>query len=65
MMRRPLDEPGVAEVLDENFVDERVLRQRLNHQHPLVAQQPEDFWDGQHLKQSRILHNAHSQMNKC
>lgn len=63
-MRRPSDEPGIAEVLNQDFVDKRVLRQRLNHHHPLLTQHPQDFWDSKHLKQIQFLCNTHSKMEK-
>lgn len=46
------DQPGVAEVLDEDLVDEVVLRQRLDHHHPLGPQLPQDVWDVQGLKRT-------------
>lgn len=45
-------EPGVAEVLDENLVDEGVLSQGLNHQHSLSTQLQQVLWDIQRLKQT-------------
>lgn len=47
------DEPGVAKVLDEDLVDEAVLRQSLNHHHPLATQIRQNLWDVQRLKHSR------------
>lgn len=44
------DEPGVAEVLDEDFVDEGVLSQSLNQHHSLCSQLQQDFGDIQCLE---------------
>lgn len=45
-------EPGVAEILDENLVDEVVLSKRLDHHHSLSAQLVQDIRDIQRLKQT-------------
>lgn len=44
-------ESGVAQILDEDLVDEAVLSKGLNHHHPLSTQLPQDMWDMQSLKQ--------------
>lgn len=46
---RSSDEPGVAQVLDEDPVDEGVLGQGLNHHHPLITQLGQDGSDLQRL----------------
>lgn len=48
-------QPGVAQVLDENLVDEVVLRKRLDHHHPLRAQLVQDVGDVQGLKETRVF----------
>ena len=39
------DEPGLCEILDEDSVDELVLRHRLHHQHPLLPQVGQNLRD--------------------
>lgn len=53
------DESGVAEVLDEDPVDEGVLRQGLNHHHPLITQLQQDSFDIQYLKQNDLHHETY------
>lgn len=48
-------QPGVAQVLDENLVDEIVLRKRLDHHHPLCAQLVQDVGDVQRLQETKTL----------
>lgn len=54
------DEPGVAEILDQDLVDEVVLSEGLNHHHPLSAQLQQDFWDVQCLKETDRCGDGHS-----
>ena len=44
-----LDEPGVAQELDEHLVDEDVLRDGLHHHHPLLAEHAQNRRDVKHL----------------
>lgn len=39
------DQPGIAEILDEDLVDEGVLRQCLNHAGPLITKHLQILWD--------------------
>lgn len=57
------DQPGVAEVLHEDLVDEAVLGQSLNHYHPLTAQINQDFWDVQWLKQTDVKYERDSSVS--
>ena len=44
-----LDEPGVAQELDEHLVDEDVLRDGLHHHHPLLTEHAQNRRDVEHL----------------
>lgn len=35
------DEPGILQELDEDLVDELVLRDGLDHEHPLLPEEPQ------------------------
>lgn len=41
--------------MDEDFVDEAVLSEGLDHQHPLGAELQKDVWDVQRLEASLHL----------
>lgn len=43
-------ESGVAQIVDENLVDEAVLSKGLDHHHPLGTKLQQDVGDVQHLK---------------
>ena len=38
---RRSDEPGILQELDEDLVDELVLRDGLDHEHPLLPEEPQ------------------------
>lgn len=44
-------EPGVAQIVDEDLVDEAVLREGLDHHHPLSTELQQDVRDVQRLQQ--------------
>lgn len=44
------DEPGVAEELDEDMVDEDVLGDGLDHHHPLLTEHAQNRRDIQDLR---------------
>lgn len=39
--RRRSNEPGILQELDEDLVDELVLRDGLDHEHPLLSEEPQ------------------------
>lgn len=43
-------EPGVAQVVDQDLVDEAVLSEGLDHHHPLSTELQQDVGDVQRLK---------------
>lgn len=47
-------ESGVAQIVDEDLVDEAVLSEGLDHHHPLGAELQQDVGDVQRLKQCSV-----------
>lgn len=51
--RRASNEPGVLQELDEDLVDELVLRDGLDHEHPLLPEEPQHRRHFHHLQGDR------------